>query len=360
MTITKHLLLACILGFCALLLGCTKYDPPPVPELPLPDLGTWEVGQSLLITFSEPIAKDSLRLKVWPAGPEDRTIEGATVPGVVPALDSCTVKSCGASALELAADGLSATLSLKEPVFGKAKLPWILEVETGLADPAGRATGAPYEFEFQFAPASRCGGNIDVEFEAGDYLLFSQIEQPAKVALIMFADTKVLSDGRVSFVGSKATNIEGAAKNTSDPDELMIDLTEKGFAIFVNGCVSVDDDTGELFMSTDPLDVELSFGPIKVILAQLRLTGTVSKHPETGNDRIEGTISYSELVLDLGSGDPFKYEPGNATFYMDKMNAEQRKEDAGDLCGDLCDQITAQCTPPEDFPEPDFCAEPTE
>lgn len=334
--------------------GC-GYDPPPESDLQLPPTGTYELGEPLAIVFTEPIVVDSLAIRVWPAGPEDRTIENELVPGVPPAVDVCRVAdgACGPAKLEVADDRLSATLTLVGAPFDKAKVPWQLEVLAGLRDDAGRESGAPDLFDFQFVPPNVCGADHPIEFDDGVYVLLGIIEDPLPATLIMFSDMKVLENGELRWVGGKATAIDGAPKNTSNPDELAIDTTDKGFAIFPVGCVT--DDGTERFLTTEPFDLNLAFGPLLVTLSGLRLTGTIGKHPETGEDRIEGTISFSGILLDSGGGEPFEYPPGNTGFFMDKVPLDKIPSEAPRMCGALCGDITAQCNPPEGYPGEEFC-----
>ncbi len=347
--------------------GCATYDAPPEAELALPSGGTYEVGASLQLAFSEPVAADSLRVRVWSAAPEDRTVENEHRPGLTPTVDTCGVATEGSSCpkvatFALADDGLSATLELSGPEFAAAKVPWQLEVLSGLQDRGGKAAGIPYYFDFQFAPAIPDGTDgtdgtdgpaEPVEFTDGVYLLVAPIEDPLPVTLQMYFEAEAMDDGRFAWAGGKGIAKAGFAKNTSNPDELHVDVTGKGFAVFPVGRVTKDGDAR--FVATEPFDIFIDLAGIGISLSGVRVTGAIVEHPTTGEDRIEGTISFEKLTLD--AGEPFDYPAGNAPFAMTQLHGEKIPENIPRLCGDLCGGVTVQCNPPEGFPGAPFCGQ---
>ena len=54
--------------------GCEEYDPPPDAKLVQPEGGAFAEGEVLRVEFSEPIAAESLVVRLWPA---ERDIENA-------------------------------------------------------------------------------------------------------------------------------------------------------------------------------------------------------------------------------------------------------------------------------------------
>ncbi|MFT7624463.1 MAG: hypothetical protein ACI9WU_003651 [Myxococcota bacterium] len=333
----------------ALASGCETYDPPPKPNLTLPEGGVYEVGDPIELTFSEPIDKTTVSIRVWAAGPDDRTIEDEFTPGLAPEVTCSAAEGvCGNTTLTLSDDARTLTIGLADEQFQKAKVPWTVEVLEGLTDLKGQKTGAPYRFDFQFAPPSTCGGGDEVSIRNGRYFFWGTVQDPLPVTLLLYMDIEVLPTGALRLVGFKATPIEGAAKNTKVPEELELDMTNNAFALHLDGCVTNDGDT--VFLSTDAKDVELLLGgAIRVVLVNTRITGTV-----VGGDVIEGTLSFSELIID--SGEPFSYEAGNAAIFLFPLEDNQWSPGAGDLCGDLCGEVPQQCTPPEAWPGEGFCA----
>ena len=332
--------------------GCETYDPPPEPGLTLPESGTYQVGEALTMTFSEGIVPSTLSINVWNGGPESKDIEGQFVAGFTPTVAGCTVASCDGGSLSVDEVEKTATLELTHAAFAKAKVPWILEVKPGLKDGAGRVTRASEFFDFQFAPSSECGTD-PVPFESGIFVLVANITEPLPATLILFNDIQANELGSFQWAGGKAKALEGFAKNTSNPEEMYVDETADGFGLFAGGCITLDGD--DRFLATEPIDITLAIGPIQIILQSVRITGAIQKNPESGQDRIEGTISFSGLVLDTGNGEPFDYPAGNAPFAAEQVPDALVPEQMPRLCGDLCGTVTAQCNPPADWPSLELC-----
>ena len=350
-----------LFALTVLLSACT-YDPPPIVDLPLPSLGLFELGQPLVIEFSEPIQPETLSVRVWPARPEDKNVEDEFLPGVIPVLDACGVNSeCSNATLQMNEDRRSAELVLLDDRFAEAKFPWVLEVLPGLKDDAGRKTGAAYWFDFQFSPAIPGGADstdggpaVEVDWDSGLYLLHAQIEEPFKVPLNMALD--IQSDGFGAFIlgGVKLTAVDGAPKNTTNLSELEVDTTDQGFGVFTSGSITIDGDSR--FLATEAFDVDIAISSIKIQLSGMRLTGAVVPEPSTGADRVEGTLTFAGLSLDFGTGDPVTYNGDNTDFFMARIDAAETPVGSGTLCGEPCGEVTSQCTPPEDFPIADYCS----
>jgi len=342
----------CVLA--CLLVGCAEYDPPPDGRLTLPETGVFQVGDPLVVAFTEPVTRESVKIAVWPSGPNDK-LEGEFAPGLKPKLRCSPVEgTCDDTTVTLSEDGLTLTVELKGPDFGKAKVPWVLEVGAGLTDLAGRKTGVPYLFDFQFAPSDKCSGE-PVAFNDGVYLIWATIQEPVPVPLQLYADVTALEKGEFVIAAGKADNMPDADNDTSNPDELVLDETFNAFALFFGGCVTNDGD--DRFVPTEAQDVylELLGGAISLTLFDLRMTGTIVTDSETGEEGLEGTLSYSKVTLDLDT--PTDYEAGNTPFYMTKLKPEQIPEGVPRVCGDLCGKVQQQCEPPADFPPDAFCSE---
>lgn len=348
-------LLVCV-SIVSVVGGCS-YDPPPAVHLQQPAGGVFHKGDPLTLAFTEPVKAESLAVRIWSAAPDARTGEGEHVAGLQPTLPSCTplTSPCGEVELTLAADARSATLHLGGETFTKVKVPWQLEVQAGLSDPSGRETGVPAYFDFEFAPGTEGGGET-IAFDSGVYMLVADIADPLPATLRLFSDMHVLSDGRLRFAGAKAVANPTAPKNTAKVSELHVETGDKGFAVFPTGMVTIDGD--ERFLATEPFNIDIRIGPLSVFLSDVRITGVVRKRPETGHDRIEGTVSFAKITLSSDGADPFEYAASSTSFYADKVEDADVPEDAPRLCGDLCGGVTAQCTPPEDFPGEEFCAAP--
>ncbi|MBT9558757.1 MAG: hypothetical protein IV100_22185 [Myxococcales bacterium] len=366
-------LTASLVTSCVLALGACTYDPPPDAKLPLPDEGVFEVGSALTLTFSEPVDPATLIVRVWSAAPEDRTVENERRPGLEPSLTSCravpaaqvasgalTAGTCDeGTSFVLADDGLSAELLLQGTAFKQAKIPWQLEVANGLTDLGGRRTGVPYHFDFQFAPNDEVGTE-KVEFLDGVYVLVAPVEVPLPVTLQLIADIVVLDDGRFRWAAGKAVANDGEPKNTNDPYKMHVDETAKGFGVHPQGVIKPDGD--RLFMTTESFEINIDLAGIGIKMEGVRITGAIVPDPAAPEqDRVEGTISFANLILD--TGEPFEYGSGNAPFAMTLLPKDLITDKVPRLCGNLCGGVTVQCEPPADYPGEEYCpteAEPSE
>ena len=127
---------AWILVSAVALMGCTAYDPPPIPVLELPPSGVHPTGEALTLLFSEAIEPESLSIRVWPITPEHFTIENELVPGAEPAIDTCAVGSgdCENASLTIAKDGKEASLQITGGLADQSMVPLRLEILEGLQD----------------------------------------------------------------------------------------------------------------------------------------------------------------------------------------------------------------------------------
>lgn len=342
------------LGGFGLVIGCEEYEHPPSAELDFPPEGTFIEGDLLAITFNEPIETDSLSVAIWR---DTRNLEGELPADDVALVAGCTVASSpcddqGTTVL-VEDDGLTATVQLDPAGIGKPDVPLLVEIEPGLRS---RATGATLNrsrlYDFQFKPAEVA--EDPVPFEEGIYLFLAEFDEPIPNVLTLIADTQVTSDGRFMIVGAEADEIDGAAQNTQDPEELYIDTGVQAFVVFAEGTIR-QNEAGERFVETTKFDIELNLASIVVALKGLRITGIVIKHPDTGRDRIQGTLSYEAIELSNGSNEPFRYPSGTTTFNADWIPPEVIPEGNPEICGEPCGIVPIQCNPPADFPPAGYC-----
>lgn len=333
-----------------LALGACAYDGPPEVTLVAPAGGTFVTGDPLQLSFSEPIDPATLDLRIWP---NRRDTEGELPEGLTPKVESCTAASprCGDATLTLAADNLSATITLAPATLGRPDVPLILEVKEGLADEGGMASGIARLFDFQFRH-SRHANEAPVPFDQGVYLIVTELNDPIPSVITLMTDFRIAPDGRTALAGAECDEINGAPRNTRDPTSLIVDTTDMGFVVLASGFVTLDGE--ERFLETDPVAINLSLGPITVAIFDVRLTAKIVKHPETGVDQLEGILSYGKITLNPGE-DGFDYPAGNAAFVSDRVPDDQVPEGTPQLCGELCGAVTGACHPPDDFPPADFC-----
>lgn len=345
--------LAAVAG--ALCFSACDYVEPPQPALDRPETGTFFVGDSLHLSFSSAIEASSLSITVWP---DLRDIENELPDTAVPLLEGCTAATspCDTTALTVDADGLGASLSFDPENLGRPDVPLILEVEPGLTSKNGAHTSTSRFFDFQFKPVRVV--DADVEFTEGCWIIVAVIEEPVPNIITLIAHMKKGPAGRIAVAGAEGDEKPGKPKNTKDPEELMVDAGEKGFAVFVYGTLTKTDDD-ERFFETDPFVLELRLGPIVVKVLDTRFTGKLVTDAETGDDRIEGTLSFSSINLDSGNGNPYDFPAGGTTFEAIYAPPDICPAGRPDVCGDLCGAVQVQCDPPLDFPGEGFC-EPTE
>lgn len=345
----KHLLVPFLFA-CST--GCTEYDPPPSATLQQPEGGAFAEGDSVILLFSEPVDADTLKIRIWP---NHRDIENEIVEGTEPLVAECGADDeCGELVTDLVSGKQELRMSLGEEL-GKPGQPLIVELLPGLKDPEGNDTAASSFWDIQFR--SGAGLNTEpVEFDNGIYILLAQVEKPLPAVLTLMSDLRVLPDGRFVLAGAEGDEINGAPRNTQDPENLVVDETNQGFTVYATGFVTLDDD-GKRLLETDAFDLTLPIGPLEVSMRDVRVFAEIVKNNDTGKDRLEGTLSFSEITLI--NGDNENTQPGGSTALVaDYVEPELAPEGLPDVCGDLCGLVElGLCAPPEDFPDPDFCAE---
>ncbi len=314
-----------------------------------PDGGTFVTGDPITLRFSEPIDPSTLTLRLWPS---ERDGEGRLVEGLAPKMGSCTADArCDGASLAVAADGRSATLALADDELGRPDAPMILEGVEGLSDEGGTSTGTPRWFDLQFRH-NRHVNEAPVPFDQGVYLIVAELQEPIPTVITLMSSIRVTADGRMALAGAEADEFGGAPKNTRDPTHLAIDTTQYGFAMFASGFVTYDD--GERFLETDPVVIELDLGALSVQIQDVRLNAKIVKNPATGEDQLDGILSFSKTTLNPGP-DGFDYPAGHTAFLADRVPDEQVPVGTPEVCGELCGAVVGICVPPESFPPADLC-----
>ena len=344
-------ILAClsIAGLCAS--ACAEYDPPPEATMVLPEGGAFQQGDQIEVEFSEPVAPDTLAFRVWP---NERNLENEIPEDVEPLIDRCSVGTCGDLTVNLSGDRESATLVF-DGELGTPGRPLTIELLEGLADADGNDTGTFSRWDIQFR-ATGLVNSEPVEFDQGVYIILAQVEKPIPTVLTLISDVRVLEDGRMALAGGEGDEINGDAKNTQNPRNLVIDETSQGWAAHVTGFVSLTED-GKRLMETEPVELNLPVGPLRVEMGSVRVFADVVENPETGKDMLDGTLSFESLTL--WNGDRSNVQDGGSTAMVAQfVPPELVPEGTPEVCGNLCGAVVdGYCEVPEDFPPPGFCDE---
>ena len=340
--------------FATLSFGCT-YEPPPDVVLEQTEDGVFRVGDSLILAFSAPVDPTTLAIRIHSG---DRDIEGLLTHLDEPLMATChpADSPCGEDTeLVMSDDRLSASVTLHPDTLGQPDVPLTLEVLTGLTGDSGIATGTEYWFDFQFKPTEEdlVNSTEPIEFENGVYIIGAQVDQPLPVIVTLLTDFVVLPDGRMAMVGAEGDEIGDAPKNTMNPDELVVDESDQGFAVFATGRIRVSE--GERFVESEPFEIKVIIGPVTATLEGVRMNGIMVADENGGVDRIEGTLSYTAITMQTGTGDPFLYDADSTTFIALYVPEEKIPEGTPQVCGDTCGAVTGVCDQPESFPGDDIC-----
>ena len=346
--------------FCGLFLagigGCDlAYNSPPVIELVPSDEGGYKVGDDLVLSFSEPVQTDSLSVRIWYA---KRDIEGELDVTREPLLDLCggVEGDCDGAELKVADDRLSATLVLPEEGLGEPDVPMTLEVLSGLLDDAGHPTGISSFFDFQFLPSFEATGNT-VSFNEGFFVIGASINEPIQgVNLKLIGEIIADDSGRIAIAMGDADPIGDAPKNTMDPSTLEMDKTDQGYGVHAMGAL-VEVENGDRFLETEKFAVNIRIDNLQIVLQGLMLSAKIVDMGDEG-ELLDGTLTYQNLDLINKVDDKLihSYEGGNpVTFQGRSIPSELVPEGAPTVCDEPCGGLTAQCEPPEEFPEEGMC-----
>lgn len=330
--------------------GCAIYDPPPEATLLQPAAGAFVEGELVQIEFSEAVDAESVRIRLWPNA---RDIENEIEAGTEPVIEECAAgETCGEFTVELSRNRKKLSLTFAGEL-GKPGRPYIIELLPGVTDAGGNATGRSRYWDMQF----KASGNENVEpveFDDGVYVVLAQVDDPIPAVLTLISHIRVLPSGEFALAGAEGDEINGAPKNTRDPENLVVDETDQGWTAYATGFVNVTED-GKRLLETEPFHVELPVGPLMVNMENVRLFAEIVKNPDTGKDRLDGTLAFESLVLVNGSNQ--SVQPGGSTALIaDFVPEEIIPPGHPTLCDDLCGAVVGLCEPPEAFPDEAFCA----
>lgn len=336
------------------LVACETYDPPPEVDLTQPEGGAFVVGSPVNVTFTEEVDVNSLQVRIWP---DTRNKEGLFDDDVKPLVEACTPGDCGDKLkATLGEDGKSLQLEFDPMSIGKAGSTVYLEILPGLMDKDKNDTGVSQFFtlSFKLSDDNMRVNEEPVPFDQGTYILVGEIAEPIPAVMNLVGEVRVNKDGTFALSMAEGDHIDGAPKNTSNPDELYIDAGDTGFAVHISGFVYYRD--GERLLETDPTNVAIPLGFLDVDLKQVRLNGKIVKNPETGKDRIEANLSFEDLdIIRRGKVTPY---PGSSTALAgDWVAPEKAPEGHPKVCGDTCGVVTGTCNVPEEFPPMGVCDE---
>lgn len=327
---------------------CT-YDPP--PEADITQRVIFE-GEPLLVSFSEPIDPSTLVIRIWQSSERNR--EGEFDSADTPRLDRCALAEspCGTTVVALDDQGVELVVTFDPEDLGQPDVPWVLEILPGLADLDGNTTGVSLFFDFYITPNP---GGESSTMESGVYLLVADVEYPLPCVVIMYIDIQVRDDGETAITCTKGIAIEGAPRNTLNPEEIEVDMSVDGFIEFVTGRVREVD--GDRFLETDPFDMLVTVGPISVSLFDTVLNAILVDDTETGHEVMEGAMSFSGLEISTGMSET-NYPAGSESFETVFVEDAFIPSEAGRTCGSQCGELTiGRCEPPEDFPDDGYCVD---
>lgn len=367
----KHIALL----LCLALAAACDYDPPPDVVTFACENNNCVLGEPIVLTFSEPVKKDSLSLSVWPDEKDSYDLEGQRLASVKPLAQGCTpTKACGeADGLVLTLDDARTTLSIAVApgALGPPNLPLVLELAGTLEDDKGRTLDVVRRYPFQMVPGAfvppsdTAGGDTSGDTAApeplgvkeGPFLWFAEVNTPLGFTLPQqfYGNIQVDQEsGKFYALMTDADPTGDSPRNTSDPALLTMDLGVEGFIFLVHGTITRQ--PGYLGFESEPFTLALKIGPITFALRDSVMRGTISTDEE-GLDRWDGTLAVNELFIDTGSS-PQTYPAQQDSFIMFQLTAEQVPENQPQVCEDepCADLQGEQCTiEVEPWPPADAC-----
>ena len=350
-----NMLIACLATMLTPACSSFVYDPPPELILQRPQQGSFLATEPVRITASEPLDPGSFKLRIWDPVLD---VEGLLPDDATPIVDTCSVgMTCDAGVKLIAAeDGSAIDVVFPEQMsIARPGATLLFEVLPGVADTEQNTTGRSLFYNVQFrAPEGRYNAE-PVSFQNGTYIFSSVITDPVPAVLTLISDVVVMPDGRFFTAGGEGDEINGAPKETTNPVNLIVDPTDQGWSAHIVGFISLTEE-GDRLLETDPIDIFLPTDPFFVDLKRVRLDGKIVKD-EDGNDFLQGSLSFEQLILRLGSLDarPIEYEGGSQDLVGIYVKPEEVPANHPLVCGDQCGAIIGECDPPADFPDDDVC-----
>lgn len=299
MTTRIHLFALATSVAASMLTACETYDPPPEVRIVQPKAGTWNAFVPVELTFSEPIARDSLVFDIRPAKYD---IEGNFLADSPPIVTDCTLAKspCGVLGVTLDDAGTRLTLTQNDAFSAFIGEPLVIVVHGGLSDVKGRMRDVPSTFDFQINPPECDGSPVDLDLGLGAFSLAASLEQIGLngIYLRMVIDMAVdNADGKIKVIGTFARLKQGDVTypaNYSQPDGYVAELGETSWVVTFDACV-LKLNEGQYFLQSDPFDVSITLlNVIPITLTDFRVQGTLRTFTDPSKRAtVSGTLSTS-------------------------------------------------------------------
>ena len=367
---------------CALtMLSCEDYDPPPEATLEPSSSGRYVVGEEMVVSFSEPVRLESVRLSTWCTSEQ-------SVEGIFPLAEGdgseayCAVTRCPELSpcreMEACLSDDSGSVQVhfnKAPCEDDSGQLWLV-VEPGLEDEAGQTTGVEQAFSLMVWP-------VEEENEAREEslppvpslssgvvtLISSLAEGNESIAAIypslylrLLIDVVVSADDGETWLLATMARLTEEAKErnaTSEvPTERQPVVDNEGWTVLIKGTMTPNG-PDKYTLETTPTDVIVwVLGTIKVVLMDFQLRGLV--YPGDGaltRDTLVGELTTTEAEITLGA--PSALGAVNAIFTGDGLFKSEVPEALPRVCSESpCEGLLSEggdCQVPLPWQVPSAC-----
>ncbi len=371
--------MARVLLLLVVLASACTYNPPPDVTLVAAEGKYFKLGDPIRLQFSEPVAKGSLSIRVWPGEEKFYTLEGERKADVEALVDTCGAddKSCaGGTTVALDSTRTEATLSIPADKLGILDRPLVLEVAGTLADDANHQRNVSVFFDFQIVETiwnpyaevvEDLGEDSGTEVAedvappeplgvvVGHFLFFAEFTSPIKLPQQFWSDLQINQQtGHFVLLMCDADPVDGAPKNTSNPAELKWDNGDESFIFVMHGKVQRDDE-GKLTFQSEPFTMAQTIGPITFELRDMVASGSID---QSGDKAVwNGTLAVKEVYYEVG-GQETIYPADQANFQIFEVATELVPEGVPIVCmADPCSTIGGKCDLLPDWPPADVCEE---
>ena len=381
MTMANRNDLICAAFACGILAACS-YNPPPEVTLSGPVNKNFVIGEPLILEFSEPVLESSLEIIVWPGHKDLYDLEGELASGTQPVMALCTVAKspCGENGgvvLELSADRTSAELTAQAESLGPASQPLVLEITGNLADDKLHRKGVSHYFDFQmvtarfdpYADVVEDPDALEVEVVAqepldvteGQFLFFSEFQTPMYLPQQFWCDVEVNEETGefvMILIDGDPIDEEGIPKNTSNPDEIILDSGEEAFLFTQHGTIWRDGEN--LVFEAEPVQLIQTIGPIHFGLVDMVTTGIITEGVDGGKASWDGTIYVKSFYMEA-NGQRTDYPADQANFNMTELLPKQVPDTMTYVCDDNpCVAVGGRCDLLDPWPPEHVCSGATE
>jgi hypothetical protein len=288
--------------------ACDEYDAPPETTLVVPPSGQWSKSTPLELAFTEPIAPDTLAITIYPY---TLTKERELRADAAPLVADCRVGAgCGEVTLTVAENKEKASLSLGDLLDGKEGVLFILQVDAGLADAAGRVRKVADQFEFQLTPEVEEGA-VDADLDSGVAGIVADLETILPgLRLRMYLDLGVNpADGKTQVVGTVATlKPEVTDVSSTHIEDFMLyggDLGDHGWVIELTGQL-FDLEDGRFLFKSDKKNLQITvIGVLNVVMYAYYLELTVTPDAgKNGRASVSGNMTAENYAYGVGELTP--------------------------------------------------------